>query len=1324
MASVLYYAREGYYRHVQTVVTELLKTYGSDPALLFWKAYGIIMEDRTSEGIRELESIADKRDMVLCSSMLLIHAHKKCKTVDREAIQQLETKIRSERTSCGEKSLYYAGMLLWLTGKHDKAREYISRMLKMAPTSKEGLTLQGWIDLTCNRDAFVKKSVKYFDEVLAGTEQPKPLDAMLGKARYYLSRHNFSHALDLLNQAVASYPGSVPALLDKMKVQLALQDWEQAVETAQRCLLAPAQDQGGVEATSLLALELLAKEGSREEAANRLADLLALIDRFEPKNHALYYEMSLPCARMAGGNNLVLQQTTTFLERAISLAPLNPTYVTELAYQLLLRSQVKEALQTYKKAFNLDETSVTALAGIIHCQILEGQLGEAEQQLDFLREVQVSIGRQANLLFLTALLAHKKGQPHGDVMKSLDEVVEVHFGGIKGCPMSPKYFFYLNPAFLLDVTLLLLNYAPNEPTSSSSQAAPILLKAAAILDPLTKSVPGMMEALYLMSRVKFLSGQTETAHQLLQRCLDRAPNSTPSLLMMAQINLHQGNPKLSMQSLEQALSRHFEVQSYPLYHLVRARVMRAQENMEQAMVSLKTAMSLLASSSSKKQAPSLATSSSSPPLLPPLTLGEKLDVYLELASAYTKMGQQVDAAKVMQDAMTEFKGSAEEVRVQIANADLLLVGGKVEEALEVLKGVTEEKPYYIQAQEKIANIHLTHHKDKVMYLSCYKQLASRLPGSTTSLLLGEAYMNVGEVDLALEIYEAGLKQNPGDAILATKIGQALVNTHNYNKAITYYEAALKEESQRFLRCDLVELYIKLRQYEKAEKTLVAAIGHLSQESELSQLMENTKYLLLLAKVYQKSSQQTQTIQTLIKAREVQSRVLKRVGLEQPDAVQAQKQLAASISCQMAEHAAGTREYDEAVRFYREALLHNDNHSKARLALAHLHLSRGELEACEHECVTLLRLDPSNEEAIVMKADLLFRKGEYTLAIQHYQELLSKKPKHFVALSGLIELMRRAGQLEDAQAYIERAETACARSAYEPGLNYCKGLLKWYQNDPNAALHLFNHARKDSEWGEQALFNMIQICLNPDDETLGGEAFKGMEDETEVAQDKGDAEQVAVRTAEKLLKELHPRSPASALKVRVLENYALLASKSKQNLEKALAGFLELANTEQNSVPVLLGVATAHMILKQTPKARNHLKRISKVTWDPQNGEEFEKSWLLLADTYIQAGKYDMAIELLRKCLQYNKSCSKAWEYLGFITEREQAYKDAAVNYENAWKYSSCSNPGIGYKLAFNYLKAKRYVDAIDVCHKVLESHPNYPKIRKEIMDKARQSIRS
>lgn len=47
----------------------------------------------------------------------------------------------------------------------------------------------------------------------------------------------------------------------------------------------------------------------------------------------------------------------------------------------------------------------------------------------------------------------------------------------------------------------------------------------------------------------------------------------------------------------------------------------------------------------------------------------------------------------------------------------------------------------------------------------------------------------------------------------------------------------------------------------------------------------------------------------------------------------------------------------------------------------------------------------------------------------------------------------------------------------------------------------------------------------------------------------------------------------------------------------------------------------------------------------------------------------------------------------------------------------------GYKLAFNYMKARRFVDAIDVCHSVLAKHPEYPRIRKDILDKSRASIR-
>jgi len=61
---------------------------------------------------------------------------------------------------------------------------------------------------------------------------PHPL--IILQVQYYVTRCHFSHALEVVNQAIASYPDCLPTLLVKTHVQLTLQDWEQAVETAHR----------------------------------------------------------------------------------------------------------------------------------------------------------------------------------------------------------------------------------------------------------------------------------------------------------------------------------------------------------------------------------------------------------------------------------------------------------------------------------------------------------------------------------------------------------------------------------------------------------------------------------------------------------------------------------------------------------------------------------------------------------------------------------------------------------------------------------------------------------------------------------------------------------------------------------------------------------------------------------------------------------------------------------------------------------------------------------------------------------------------------------
>jgi len=83
-----------------------------------------------------------------------------------------------------------------------------------------------------------------------------------------------------------------------------------------------------------------------------------------------------------------------------------------------------------------------------------------------------------------------------------------------------------------------------------------------------------------------------------------------------------------------------------------------------------------------------------------------------------------------------------------------------------------------------------------------------------------------------------------------------------------------------------------------------------------------------------------------------------------------------------------------------------------------------------------------------------------------------------------------------------------------------------------------------------------------------------------------------------------------------------------------------------------------------------------------------------------------------------------WHQLKNIYEKEQAFKDAATHYEKAWNFCDESSPSVGYRLAFNYLKAKRYVEAINVTQQVLTISENYPKIRKDILEKARSALRA
>ena len=110
-----------------------------------------------------------------------------------------------------------------------------TRLLKINPQSKEGLILKGWMEVAILRESKSKNALQYFEAVLKTNN--RNIEAIFGKSKYYELCGHFDESIELLNQLIVVYQNFSPPLVEKMKVQLCLQDWDQADETANRSIL-------------------------------------------------------------------------------------------------------------------------------------------------------------------------------------------------------------------------------------------------------------------------------------------------------------------------------------------------------------------------------------------------------------------------------------------------------------------------------------------------------------------------------------------------------------------------------------------------------------------------------------------------------------------------------------------------------------------------------------------------------------------------------------------------------------------------------------------------------------------------------------------------------------------------------------------------------------------------------------------------------------------------------------------------------------------------------------------------------------------------------
>lgn len=1316
LAKINYFCREELWHSIVNLCDYEMKK-GVDPVLVFWKGFGIFKEGSTTEAIREVEMIQNRREISYAAITALIYYHEHCRIVDKETVENLKYSAESAQSTASDKDLINAALFYLHINELKRASQTVMSVIDSNPSNLNAIAIKGWIYLSAPKSEYVEKALQIFDSILNEDEggNVKHLEALLGKAAYYEKTKKYAVAIELMTEITISYRNFTPANIIKAKLHIISAEWELVLETVQKVLY---DEEYNIEGLRIYIFYLLSRESDHDALMEKFEELSTAFEQHESKNAEAYYNYSRLFARICGRKFDVLKRSHELIEKACSLRPENCKYTVELAYQKCLFEDYNAGFSNYQKAASYDESNMQPLYGMIYCRIMQGKIEDAQQQIELVNEISEEGPKTAQHYFLEGMISYRKQQPRDATVKLLDQCLNLHITATKEVPAGFEFYTQLNPDFLLELAKEYLKHAGVKPLKKSEEVPRYMNKAIKLLENIIRQYPVNSEAQILLAKARWLTNEINIALKILHDCLKNDPNLVEAHVLTSIINMESGDIQAANNALQQAFSQDFSIRENPVFLLIKAQVEMKMANYQEAKKTLETAYNLPGVKDKNARGKELGSKRYNLPF----GIEERAKIFILLIEVQAELADFAAAKKTLQKAVVEFSSTSEEVHIIIAQSNLFMKMGDIKKALNMLKKVTPENPNFIEAKKKAAEIYLEQLRDRKNYKRCYMEIIDVDSSEANLRMVGDALMDIQEPEEAVIYYEKALQQSGDDISLVREIGKAHVMTHDYNKAIRYYETALSDDPKLLdLSTDLAELYFKLKAFDEAKRVIIEAMKSLSNIDDTDVTNpKRVQYTLLMAKIFLEEDVQSgdwrfkpneDASKALYDALQVQEAVVERVRELSIDKVDNERKIAADINYKLAKYLEEREgDVDGAIRAYENCIKRDEEHKDALYALAKLHLSQNDPDKCVYYCKQLLKLDPSNEETSFMMANLMLLRGDTENALDTFKTLLDKKPDNFKALAQLVQLFRRAGKTEEAEKYIENAEKNAVRSN-EAGLAYAKGLYYRFTGEPQKALKALNRARFDGFYGEDALVLMIQIYLNPHNEIIYSSKEKAAVYKTSPEN---------MKAAEALIKELSMKG----YETTILECYGMVHTHRKEYISKAMKMLQDMLNNNSEYVPAIVCLATCKFMSKKQSDAKNLLEKMSQLNYIPEYSEEFETCWLLLADYYINNNKTSEAEELLKKCLQLNKSLVKAEELMGVIREKESNFEASAEHYKAAWKMSNMRNAAVGFRLAYNYLKTRKYVRCIDICKEVLKNYPEYSTIKKDILEKAQKNIRS
>lgn len=333
---IFLYFRHELYNHMLRLAKNGTVKYKGDNSFHLFEGLSLILMNCLEEGIHNLEMILSENDVKLAAAIALKHSHKLIETNSKELFLKLDEQIKDFCQSSDTLSFYNAAFTLMALKQPDTALEYIDKAITLDNEYPELFDLKGWILIELGHQK--KDANEMFQKSLQ--LNPRNLDANIGISECYFKQKNFMEALSSINKAVVQYSLIDIPLMQKLKIQLGMQDWDQVLGTINRILSINPKN---IYARKLYIVVLLCYSADYEEAIKELDTFIKLLDSEESKNAIFILQSSKLFSKICNKNWSVLQETIRMLENILQFSPENIDVLVELGSQFLIRNQFKEA---------------------------------------------------------------------------------------------------------------------------------------------------------------------------------------------------------------------------------------------------------------------------------------------------------------------------------------------------------------------------------------------------------------------------------------------------------------------------------------------------------------------------------------------------------------------------------------------------------------------------------------------------------------------------------------------------------------------------------------------------------------------------------------------------------------------------------------------------------------------------------------------------------------------------------------------------------------------------------------------------------------------